>query len=271
MIWVRFMRPPILLRIVFALSIVPLITGCRKRDEVVQPDSPLASELKLLERQVASLKEAVQEAGRGELFSPGAIAIGASEEVVQAVVGQALPIERPISPDFAARIDRAIVSFRSMQGSVKLEGRVWAIADPATYADLILLGGIHEVDIDRDTGVLQARIALDGFDVQRAAAAGMEFEWTKDLVRMLGDQGLVALRALVPEVRIPVGIERGIDMAGAEGGVLSIPPGHLPLEAAVQRVIPLSGRLWAMIEVKSAGWRKSTDSARGLAPVAKSR
>ncbi len=265
------MRPPILLRIALALLLAPPIGSCRKAADVVTPDSPLASELKLLERQVASLKEAVRDAKRGELFSPGDIAIGVTEEVVQTVLSQAFPIEQSVSEDFVGRIDRAIVSFRSMQGSVRLEGRVWAKADPATYADLILLGGIHEVDIDRDTGVLRAQIALDGWDVQRAAAVGMEFEWTKGLVRTLGEKGLVALRALVPDVSIPVAIERGIDLPGVNGGVVSIPAGHLPLEAEVARVLPLSGRLWAMIDVSSTGWKNSAAKSGGAAGAGKSR
>ena len=251
------MRPPILLRIALVPLLVVSHGGCRKAPEVVSPDSPMASELKLLERQVASLKVAIQDAKRGELFSPGDIAIGVTEEVVQTVLSQAFPIEQELSEDFAGRIERAIVSFRSMQGSVRLEGRVWAKADPATYADLVLLGGIHEVEIDRDTVVLRARIALDGWDVQRASAAGMEFEWTRGLVRMIGEKGLEALRNLVPALRIPVGIERGIDLPGVNGGAVSIPAGHLPLEAEVARVLPISGRLWAMVDVGTSGWKKS--------------
>lgn len=251
------MRPPILLRIVLGLLIASPLAGCGKPN-VVEKNSPLASELKLLERQVTALKEAIRDAKRGELFSTRAIAIGVSEEVVQTVVSQALPIEGPVSSDFVARIDRAIVSFASMQGSVRLEGRVWSIADPNTYADLVLLGGIHEVDIDHDTGVLRAQIALDGWDIQRAAAVGMEFGWTKELVRVLGERGLVALRDLVPDVRIPVGIERGIDLPGVSGGVVTIPKGRLPLDAAVARVLPLSGRLWAMVEVTTTGWQRPT-------------
>ena len=121
-----------------------------------------------------------------------------------------------------------------------------------------LLLARHEVDIDHDTGVLRAQIALDGWDIQRAAAVGMEFGWTKDLVRMLGERGLVALRDLVPDVRIPVGIERGIDLPGVSGGVVTIPRGRLPLDAAVARVLPLSGRLWAMVEVTTTGWQRPT-------------
>ena len=253
MILSGFMRRNILLLLALSLS----IAACAKEKERVAPDSPLASERKLLERQVASLREAVADAKVGKLFSEKAIAVGVSEEVVQSILSQALPVEKPVGTQFRARIERAFVSFRSMQGSVRLEGRVWAIADQNTFADLEVLGGIHEVEIDRDTGVLRAEIVLDGWDVRRAAAAGAEGEWIKDLVRLLGDRGLAALRDLVPGVRIPVGIEQGIDLPGVSGGPVVIPAGRLPLDAKVARILPLSGRLWAMVDVSTSGWEQA--------------
>ncbi|MBK5255758.1 MAG: hypothetical protein JJE39_06980 [Vicinamibacteria bacterium] len=125
------MRSAILLLIAAAFSVF----GCASKPEPVAADSPLASELKLLERQVSSLKEVIADAKRGELFPSGDIAVGVSEEAVQATLAQALPIERPVTQEFQARIERATVSFRSMQGSVTLEGRIWALAEPGTYAD----------------------------------------------------------------------------------------------------------------------------------------
>ena len=264
------MRWPILPSFLLGLA----IAGCGPKAEVVEPDSPQASEMKLLERQVASLRAAIADAKAGELFAPGDLAVSVSEEVVQKAVSQAFPVESPVGAEFRARIDRAVVSFRSMQGSVRLEGRVWAVADPGTYADLVLLGGIQDVEVDPSSGTLTAGIVLDGWDVQRAAAAGAEMEWIKGLVRILGDRGLVALRDLVPAVRIPVGIEKGIELPGISDGPVTIPAGRLPLDARVSRVLPLSGRLWAMIHVTTSGWERaradlppSSPSKRAAGPV----
>ena len=229
----------------------------------------MASEMKLLERQVSSLRAAIADAKKGELFAAGDVAVSVSDEAVEKAVSQALPIERPVSAEFRARIDRALVSFRSMQGSVRLEGRVWAVKDPGTWADLILLGGIHEVEVDR-SGSLSAEIVLDGWDVKRVAAGGAEMDWMKGLVRLLGERGIASLRDLAPAVHIPVGIEKGIDLPGVSGGAVTIPAGRLPLDARVSRVLPLSGRLWAMIHVRTSGWERvpavpppSTPSRRG--------
>ena len=244
------MRSPILPLFLVGLA----IAGCGRKEEVVEPDSLPASELKLLARQASSLRTAIADAKKGELFATSDLAVSVSEEAVHKAVSQAFPIERPVGTEFRARIDRALVSFRSMQGSVRLEGRVWALSDPTTYADLALLGGIHDVEVDESSGMLTAGIVLDGWDVERAAAAGAEMDWIKDLVRLLGVRGLAALRDLVPAVRIPVGIEKGIDLPGISGGVVTIPAGRLPLDARVSRVLPLSGRLWAMIHVTTPGW-----------------
>jgi hypothetical protein len=251
------MRVSILLRI----TVVALMAACAEKPELVAPDSPLASELKLLERQTSALKSAIADATRGELFPSGDIAVGVSEEVVQSTLAQALPLEQPVAQGFRARIERATVSFRSMQGSVTLEGRIWASSEPGTFAELILLGGIRDVEVERESGVLRADIVLDGWDVKRAAALGAESDLIEGLVRRLGDRGLSALRDLVPAVRIPVGIEDGIDLPGASGP-FTIPSGHLPFDAAVSRVLPLSGRLWVMIHVTTAGWQRSALPAR---------
>lgn len=223
-------------------------------------DSPLASELKLVDRQVKGLKEAIADARRGELFPGGDIAVGVSEAVVQSTIAQALPIEQRVAQNFRARIERTTVSFRSMQGSIQLEGRIWAVAEPGTWAELVLLGGIQDVQVEKETGVLRAEIALDGWDVKRAATLGEEAAWIKGLVRLLGERGLTALRDLVPAVRIPVGVEDGLDLPGASGA-FTIPSGRLPFDAAVSRVLPLSGRLWVMVHVATPGWQK-TDARR---------
>lgn len=250
------MRSPILLLLTAAF----LLPACARETERVAADSPLASELKLVDRQVKGLKEAIADARRGELFPGGDIAVGVSEAVVQSSLAQALPIEQPVAQNLRARIDRATVSFRSMQGSIQLEGRIWAVAEPGTWAELVLLGGIQEVEVEKETGVLRAEIALDGWDVKRAATLGEEAAWIKGLVRLLGERGLTALRDLVPAVRIPVGVEDGLDLPGASGA-FTIPSGRLPFDAAVSRVLPLSGRLWVMVHVATPGWRK-TDARR---------
>jgi hypothetical protein len=249
-------RSPILLLVPAFL----VATGCRRGSAPPAPvDTPQSSELKLLERQVDALKGAVSDARQGTLFPVDEIAVGVSEEVVRAAVSQALPIEKTVASRFRARIDRAIVSFRSMQGSVRLEGRIWALDEPGTFADLVLLGGIQDLEIEKETGVLKAEIVLDGWEPIRVATMGAEAEWIKELVRLLGARGLAALRELAPPVRIPVGIERGIDLPGVSGGAVTIPSGHLPLEARVSKVLPLSGRLWALINVRTTGWQRSGD------------
>lgn len=247
------------------------VAGCLKAPDAVSPDSPLASEARLLERQVVSLRQALADSKRGTLFPPDHLAVGVSEAVVQSLVAQALPIERPIASRFMARIDRANVSFAAMQGAVKLEGRIWSLANPSTFAELTLMGGIEGVEIERATGILKAEIALDGFEVKRAAAMGAEADLVTEAARLLGQQGLGALRDLVPPIRIPVGVEQEVDLPGVSEGPILIPAGRLPLEARVSRVLPLAGKLWVMISVTTPGWSPARVRPPAPAPPAPSK
>ena len=61
---------------------------------------------------MTSLKAAIADARRGELFPQGDIAIGVSEEVVRSAVSPALPIEKPVGTEFMARIHRGDGAFR---------------------------------------------------------------------------------------------------------------------------------------------------------------
>ena len=74
--------------------------------------------------------------------------------------------------------------------------------------------------------------------------------------------GVSGLRDLVPDLRIPVGIEKSIDLPGADGHPVSIPSGRLPLDARVSRVLPLSGVLWAMVRIRTTGWEPAKPQER---------
>ena len=70
-------------------------------------------------------------------------------------------------------------------------------------------------------------------------------DWIKDLVRLLGDRGLASLRDLVPAIRIPVGIEKGLDLPGTSGG-------------AVTMGRATSASAWAFVMNPSSTIRRST-------------
>lgn len=211
-----------------------------------------------LRRQVEGLRGALVDAQKGTLVSPDHIAIGVDEETAKGLISAALPIERVVADDFHARIETATVAFRSFEATVTLEGRVTHRDMPATYADLILRGAIPSVDIDPERRSLRAEITLDSFEVKRAAAVGAENDLVTLAARRFGERGLAELRALVPQLQLPVALEQEIDMPAIHEGPVSIPGGRLPLEARVARVIAASGRLWAMVEVAKPKWQRAS-------------
>ena len=95
-------------------------------------------------------------------------------------------------------------------------------------------------------------------DAQLVADGGV------DLIDVTGFRRILARRknefvvALITAVTVcAVGVEQGIDLPGLSGGPVVVPAGRLPLDASVTRVLPLSGRLWVMVGVRSGGWRKA--------------
>jgi hypothetical protein len=256
------MPPNVRLGFVLAATVL-LAPACNRSRPNATASASLAEravETQQLERQVEALKRALVDAQKGALFSPDHLAIGASEEVAQALIARALPIEKEIAGRFQSRIERATVSFRSLQASVVLEGRVSHKEDGETFADLKLFGGIPTIEVDPGGRTLRADIVLDSFQVTRAAAAGAEHALVTMVARELGERGLDALRALVPPLRLPVALEQAISMPGVTEGPVAIQGGELPLRASVARVLPISGRLWAMVDVKDDGWRTAGPS-----------
>lgn len=248
-------------RLLPTVATAAFIFACRPAKQALEETNTTASraaqadaEKKRLERQVAALERAIVDSKKGALFSPDYLAVGASEDVAKQLIARALPIEKDVTKDFHAKIDQAQVSFRSFEASVVLQGRISRKGDPSTFADLKLIGGIPTIEIEENGKTLRADIVLDSFDVTRAAAMGAEHDLVTLAARELGARGLDALRELVPPLRFPITLEQAIDVPGVSEGPATIRGGRLPLSAKVARVLPVSGRLWAMVAVDTAGW-----------------
>lgn len=217
----------------------------------------------ILDRQIPGLRELVALAEKGTLFSPDWLAIGIDEKLVQDLLAASLPQEQGIGERFKARVETAEVSFRGNQGLVTLRGRVGPREDPDTWADLTLMGGFDELKIDAGTGALTARVGLYHFEVQRAAAGGMQIGLVGSVVEELGRQRLDSLRDLVPPLQIPVRLESGLTIPGMGEGAVQMEAGELPFQLDVTRVVPLRGRLWVLIKAKAGPWKATPAQPAG--------
>jgi hypothetical protein len=135
--------------------------------------------------------------------------------------------------------------------------------NPGTFADLTLMGGLDELQIDPRTGTLTARVGLYHFEVRRAAAGGLQIGLVDSVVEEVGRQRLDSLRDLVPPLQIPVHLESGFTIPGLGEGVVQVEPGELPFQLSVTRVAPMGGRLWVMIQATAGPWKATPASPTG--------
>jgi len=208
----------------------------------------------ILDRQIHGLRELVALAEKGTLFAPDLLAIGIDEKLVHDLIAVSLPQEQGIGERFKARLETAEVSFRGNQSLVTLRGRVGPKENPDTFADLTLMGGLDQLKIDAGTGTLTARVGVYHFEVQRAAAGGMQIGLVGSVVEELGRQRLDSLRDLVPPLQIPVHLESGFTIPGLGEGAVQMEAGQLPFQLDVTHVAPLGGRLWVLIKATAGPW-----------------
>jgi hypothetical protein len=223
--------------------------GCGRRPG----PSPLAREEALLMRQVQGLEALVAAAEAGTLTSPDWVQIGIDEALIAELVAAGLPQERVILDRARVRLERAEISLRGSVGLVTLHGRVSPPDDPATFAELTLSGALGQFAIEG--GVLRARVELIGFDVRRAAAAGVDSDALRALLVGLGEEGLAAAGELVPPLELPVRLEDVVRFEGLDDGPVRVAPASLPLRVSVARAMALSGRLWIFLDVKAGPWQ----------------
>jgi hypothetical protein len=229
-----------------------LLAGCRRYDD---ESARLRAEQAVLTRQVHGLRELVALAERGSLLPRDAFAIAVDEALVRDLLAAGLPQEQVLSERYRVRVERAEVAFRSQQSLVTLHGRVTSLQAPDTYVDVVLRGGLGTLAVDARSRRLRATVALDHVEVQQAAAGGARSGAVGALVEELGRERLEAFAALVPPLEIPVQLEERLVLRGTGDEHVRVRAGELPLRVAVTRVIPLSGRLWVLLELTAGPWR----------------
>jgi len=213
------------------------------------------AEKAILVRQIRGLRELVDLAEKGTLFKPDWLAIGIDEKLVGDLIRASLPLEGVIGDRFQARVERAEVSFQGNQSLVTLRGRVSPKDDPASFADLTLMGGLEGLKIHGESGMLTATVGLYHFEVQRAAASGIQIGLVGDVVEEIGRQRLDSLKELVPPLQIPVHLENGLTIPELGEGPVQLAAGELPFQLEVARVVPLNGQLWVLIDASVGSWK----------------
>ena len=235
--------------VVLCVLLLPLLSCSR-------PDAGAlwrSAEEARLERQIQGLEALASAAESGALASPDLLVIGFSEGMMRDLLNAGLPREQIVGRGFTIRADSAEVLFRSSLAVVTVHGRVSRTESPGSYADVTLTGGLEGLEVNEETGRLGARVALYGFEVLKAAAGGAESELMRGALQDFTKLGSV--EGLLPPFQVPVRLDREILLRGFGEGPVSVKPGSLPIHLSVARVVPLSGRLWILLNASAGPWK----------------
>ena len=215
----------------------------------------MIAEKRLLERQVAGLRELVAAAEQGTLLRAGQLLVGADEATIERLIAASLPQELVLAGRFRVRLESAEVRFRSSQGLIVLKGRASPLQSGDTFVDVRLEGGLDDVTVRESTGTLLARVAVYHLQVERAAAGGAAGAAIRRLAEALGRERMDALSELVPPLEIPIRVEESVGTDGFQEGPVNVRAGELKVRASVARVLALQGRLWVVLDVVAGPWR----------------
>jgi len=210
------------------------------------------AESQALRRQAETLRNLIDAVETDQAFSARHVTLGIGQSLVRDLVQLALPIETTSAPDLRVRLETTEVAFESGESRVTLRGRVSRASTPATFADLVVHGGLHRFAVGEPAGQVTARVALDRLEVRQAEAEGLRRELVETVIERLGQPTLESLATQIPPIALPLRFERTLSLDGLQAGAFEIAPASLRLRVALAHVVPLSGRLWVQLAVSAS-------------------
>jgi len=226
-----------------ALVLVCLAAACHG------PDAQARAEAARLRREIAALRAAI--AVRGSLFPQDRLTIGVQQEFVRDLLRAQLPLDSTILDRFRLRLTDADVRFERAVSLVRLEGRAHLVDAPERFAEVAVTGDLHDVQMDERTGLITGRVAFDHIELRRVTSEAMEPGMARTLVEALAGRGLGAIGEVVAPIEIPTHVDREIVSGGFDDGRIFVAPARMPLHVAVDRALPLGGRLWITLTIEA--------------------
>jgi len=237
-----------------------LAMGCHRREppEAVEARSTAA----FRRSQIASLEQLLAQAERGELVTTDDIAIGISEDAVKSLLNASLPQEQVIAQRLRVRIETATPVFRGNKAGLLFLATVSSVDAPGAQATLELGGSLEQFRLEQ--GKLLAQVALGHFAVKQSSLGDLAADALDGLVRA----NAALLQGAIPPIEIPVQLEQAIKIDGLTEGAVVAKPGVLPLAVSVSHVIPVSGRLWVLLQAKAGPWQPASSQPPARPPSA---
>jgi hypothetical protein len=200
-----------------------------------------------LQREVASLREAVARLERGEPLLPlEDVVVAIDDAMLRDLIVAQLPFEIE-AKGFKATLTGAEVLFRgsplvTLRGSGSPQNR------SALAAAVTVTGALDDVKVDPATGTLRARISVDHLNIEQVA--GLESLLSGATLDELARALRLQLADQLPEIQIPVKVQQGIELPTVDSGPVRIAGATMPLEVGVSRVFAGQGRLWISVRVR---------------------
>jgi hypothetical protein len=196
----------------------------------------------------------VARAERGDLVTLDQIVIGVDESAAGELIRASLPRDVSLK-GIVVRIESAQPLFRGNQAGLVFRGRVHAVGVPNVFAAVELGGTLDDFAVA--DGRLSARVKLIHVVLLESSAGKLGGGTVEHLIR----DNLRAIERAVPAIDIPVGIEESVGTDDERIGPVTVKPGRLPLRITVARVVPVSGRLWILLDAAVGPWQPGAQAA----------
>jgi len=225
-------------------------TAC-KRD---RGGGDLHAQLAAKQREVDGLRAALARLDGGEPILPeDAVIVSVSQSVVSQVLNVQLPLEEKAG-SLKVTLTRGEAFFNGSP-AVTLTGRIAPSAEPGLAGEIVVFGALEGIKIDPASGTLRANIAVDHVDLLEMA--GLEKIIGGGSLDDLGQLVRKQIQGGLPEVEVPVRIERSIDLPAVTDGPVRIDGARMPLEVTVADLFAADGSLSVALRVTPGEFAKT--------------
>lgn len=238
-----------------ALATVLVAAGCGGGGEEA---AELHARMSVLEREVEGMREVAGRLDRGEPALPEEdVVVALDESLVKEILEAQLPFEAEVD-DYRIWLESAEVRFRGSPG-VTLHGGIALKDRPGLSGQVRVIGALDEIEVDPETGVLEATVAIDHLDL--IEVLGVEGVLGGTVLNTLAQAIRHQLDGRLPGVTIPVKVEQSIELPSVTDGPVRIQGATLPLRVAVSQVLAGQERLWVAVHFEPGEFVKADASS----------
>jgi hypothetical protein len=230
------------------LLLLPIALLACRSDERMRA---MLAERAQLQREIAGFRALDTVMTRGLLADSNEIVLSVSDSVVRAVLSASMPIDVSLAGQVQARLTGITLAFRGNVARVVIQGTAVRDRFPRAAAKLELRGALERFRVD-SAEALHASIRLD--DATLASPRGVPYALdgaALALLQIVVDRALPQLGAALPELTLPVRLDRALNLPGfGPEGALTVQPARALLSMRASRVLAYRNRLTVVLRVE---------------------